>query len=245
MIRHSSGNILFIILIAIVLFAMLGSVVMNGNTTTNKISEDKAKLYAQDIISYANTLESAVQTMLSKGVYETDLCFDYDAYPGGNADYEHAGCADEKNRVFSPNGGGVHYMTPASRYLDSSYSGENRYGLYTIGGNTYVDDIPLGASVNSGELILFLPALKKDICEAINNALNLNNATALSAVEAGNSMPLLNTSAFYKGSFGNGTQIGGGTGAYFNGKAKACFQQDPASTIYANGYVAYFVLHAR
>lgn len=243
--RPVSGNILFVILIAIGLFALLGSVVMDGDTATNQISKDKAKLAAQEILAYAQSVEQGVQRMLSKGVSENDLCFDYDEYPGGNSDYEHAACATESNRVFHPSGGGVRYRAPEANYLDTAYSAQTNYGTYFISAVADVLDLPRGTgSAGNHELILFLPAVKKNICIALNNILNigLKNQEPVAEFQVA-----FTNNAHFQGSFtpGPSNQIGNMTAPYdiWSGKHNGCFQAE--ADLYADGYVFYQVLHVR
>jgi hypothetical protein len=237
-----SGNILFIILIAIGLFAALGSVVMDGESTTNKISEDKAKIYAQDILAYANAMEGAVQRMLDRGVSENDLCFDFDEYPGGNADYEHAACSETKNRVFHPSGGGMRHRTPDADYFDSAFNTDFRTGQYLISAQSEVYGIPQASQSETDmqELILFTHGLKKEICTQINNHLNKDNPGGIPPEEGG-SVSRNNSTIYFVGSY---TVAGFNISGKLSDHARYCVQSSGTGN-FQNGYVYYHVLHAR
>lgn len=238
------GNILFIILIAIGLFALLGSVVMDGESTTNQIGEDKAKIYAQDIISYANAIETAVQNMLARGVSERDLCFDFDVYPGGANGYEHAACANTKNRVFHPDGGGASYKIPPAIYFDPAYNTDFRTGLYLFSASAEVYGVPLMTGLDNTELLLYVFGLKKNICIQINNFLNIGLKNADPPIEQ-SSLATNTSSIRFTGSYtANSFDIGTPTLYEIKGKNAACVQSSNTGN-FSDGYVAYFVLHAR
>jgi hypothetical protein len=242
--KSQKGNILFIILIAIGLFALLGSVVMDGESTTNKIGEDKAKIYAQDIISYANAMETAVQNMLARGVSETDLCFDFDVYPGGDDGYEHAACSDTKNRVFHPDGGGASYKIPPAIYFDQSYASDLRAGSYLFSASAEAYDVPLTTALTNTELLLYVFGLQKNICIQINNLLNIGLKNADPPIEQ-SSLAINNSSIRFTGSYtANSFDIGTPTTNEIKGKNAACVQSSNTGN-FPDGYVAYFVLHAR
>ncbi|GEM_PF-320810 len=158
------GNVLFIILIAIGLFAALAATVMNSEGGGKDASEERGGLYADDLLLYANNVEQAVNRMLSRGMSESALCFDDATYPGGNTDYEHAACATVTNRVFHPQGGGIKLEAINPSALDSKHSALTYYGKFLITGKTTVNALNSG----SGELIYFVPHIKKSVCLRIN-----------------------------------------------------------------------------
>ena len=104
--------------------------------------------------------------MLDRGISESDLCFDFDTYPGDNTNFEHAGCTEEKNRVFNPNGGGMRYSKFPAKFFDNSFSAELFDETFFVSGTIRIHDLPLTNSSDEAELLLVIPAIKKDICES-------------------------------------------------------------------------------
>ena len=243
--NHNKGNILFIILIAIGLFALLGSVVMDGETTSNKIGEDKAKLYAQDILNYANAMENTVQKMMANGVRETDLCFDIDGtYPGGDTGYEHAGCATEANKVFSPQGGGAKYMVPPSEYFDPAFSSDLRTGLYIFSATAEVYNLPMGTALNDTDLLMYVFGVKRELCIQLNNMLEFGEKNAEPTVETSSLASVFSTIHF-KGSYTAATFDLGTPGlTIIHGRPAGCLKGGAGGN-FENGYTAYFALHIR
>lgn len=218
------GNVLFIILLAISLFAALSFAVkdMGGRGTSNVISQELAETYAIDILRYASEVEQAVQRMLARGVSENDLCFDIDEYPGGDTTYEHAACADPKNRVFHPEGGQINYLDPHAKILDSSMSSRNAYGEYAFLSGTRIVGVGKD-STSSGtkELLLALGYIHENVCLAINKKLggNLSNETV--PVDSG--WALLYT-RYFTGNVDTDDSVLNGD--WPSGTSAGCFQSD-------------------
>ena len=202
----TSGNALFIILIAIGLFALLGAAVMDSEGGGKTTKGEKFGLYANDLLLYVKTVEQAVQKMQARGVSESDLCFDIDEYPGGNTDYEYASCATVGNRVFHPQGGGVSYIKPHSKYLDSAQSALTYYGDYLITGRTKIAKVPPPPTAGQSELLIYLPYVKKELCMEINDMVGVKNYQGDAPLD---NVQAIESSGFYfTGSFSSGRTIG-------------------------------------
>tara|TARA_Y100001001_G_scaffold57154_1_gene54085 strand:+ start:530 stop:1258 length:729 start_codon:yes stop_codon:yes gene_type:complete len=221
------GNVLFIILITISLFAALSFAVkdMGGRGSSNAISQELAKAYATDIIQYTSSVEQAVQRMLSRGVSENALCFDFDDYPGGDTNYEHSDCADSQNRVFDFQGGGATYRTPESLWLDTSVSSIDGYGtfFYTTTCLLEIGTDPSGDTCNNAsyaarhaELMVILPGIHKNICEAINKKLYDDPTIGEDPAPY-----FTGSSAYFRGRFNISTAHTGN--AYITGRKQGCF----------------------
>lgn len=107
--KAQSGNILFLILIAVALFAALSYAVTSSTRggSTN-VSPDKYRLIASQIQQYGATLSSAITRMrVSGGCQDTDIDF----YLSGitNTAYQHSPDAPVKCKIFHPQGGSISY----------------------------------------------------------------------------------------------------------------------------------------
>lgn len=150
--KNERGNALFFILIGVVLFAALsytvGNMMRGGNAET--IADEKAGLYADEILDYGRILRQAVQ-----GVKISGGCLD------GEISFETAGLTGYTNgtntacQVFNSNGGDINYIKINSAVTSSDW-------VFT--GTNIVDSVGTAAP----DLVAILPDIKLSICEAIN-----------------------------------------------------------------------------
>lgn len=112
--RDSNGNALFLILIAVALFAALSYAVTNSGRGGGGIDRETAALHAAEIMNYTAMLSQTVQRMkLINGTPDNELDFDSSqrlrkngaAYPHNNTV-----CATTDCEIFSPDGGGMTYQ---------------------------------------------------------------------------------------------------------------------------------------
>ena len=100
-----SGSAFLYIIIAIALLAALSVAVSRGNRgSTSTMSDQQAKLAAQEIIDYGNTVAAAVQKLRLRGCTDTQISFENSAIAGHvnpNAP------ADESCHILSPSGGNI------------------------------------------------------------------------------------------------------------------------------------------
>lgn len=156
--QSESGNVLFYILIAVVLFAALnftvGNMMRGGNA--DMIGEEQAKLYAGEILDYARILKQGVQEMrINSGCNDSDIRFvasqttGYGASVNNNCD------------IFHPSGGDVNYVPPNNDY------GTGTEWLF-VGANTVA-----GVGTASPDLVAILQNVNPQICTAINDKLGV------------------------------------------------------------------------
>lgn len=164
-VNRQSGNAFFMILMAIVLFAALAFTFSRGMQQGGEnISSRQAELAASDILSFAQKLERGVQSVLARGVSESDISFDSDADPA----YDNTKCSDspsnddylrcEQGKIFGPQGAKLAWSTPPQ----DSNNGQN----YFFGVNQ-AGPVTETANAKSRDLVLLLP-VKPRICAEIN-----------------------------------------------------------------------------
>lgn len=101
---HSERGAVFIyILMAVALFAALSYAVSRGNRGgSSALTDEQAKLAAQEIIEYGNTVANAVQKLRLRGCSDTEISFEHNgAFVNGGAP------GDNSCHVFNLNGGGL------------------------------------------------------------------------------------------------------------------------------------------
>lgn len=238
---RSSGNVLFIILIAIGLFAALAATVMNSDGGGKGASSERADLYAEDILLFSNSVEQAVNRMFARGISENDLCFDLDGANGGDTRYEtNARCGTVANTVFHQQGGGISYVAPSEKYLDSSYNASRFYGEYLIADETAVSQVPQGSG-NTPELMILLPYVTRDVCIAINNRVNFWTKNTEPPVDG--AMSIEDRDDYrYDGVFVYSRIIS--TSTYFDRVYRGCYRQQNGN-FPSDAYIAFYVLKAR
>jgi hypothetical protein len=207
--RSESGNILFLVLVAVILFGALTYAVSGAtrvNGSNGGISDTNNEIHASQIIQYATYIQSTIERMHVNGTQDTDFCFDSQAW--GNADYNSAACSKPENQVFSAAGGGVLVEKPTPGINDGSpwYIAADvcvpGIGIYQG------DDCNADNDSSDEDIVMFLPNVSKQICIEINNKLGIQNPGGNPPKAGGN---LWNTGMpKFIGAFADGTVINSG-----------------------------------
>ncbi len=170
MINYQSGNVLFIILIAVALLAGLSyAVTQSSRGGGSGFSTQKADLYASEIIDYGNVVSQAVSQVRLRGYSDTQISLENDFVSG----YANPNCTTDECKIFALNGGGISYQAPKSDWLDSNYSSQLQYGT-----PYFIDIFVLDVGEFKAELIMFIPYIKKEVCMAINSKLGIKPINA-------------------------------------------------------------------
>ncbi|MCK6417776.1 MAG: hypothetical protein L6Q57_02410 [Alphaproteobacteria bacterium] len=207
-----NGNILVYLLIAISLLAGLSfAVTQSGRVSPSQITEEKARLFASEIIEYTQAVANAVTQLRLRGVAETSLCFDADGWPGG-VSYNYAACATVGNKIFSESGGGLTMKPIPTEALSPT---TNANGYYLITGGNAVNNI----GTSDPELVILAPGLDQSVCVRINKLLNVSNSSTPPDDGADED---LNP---FQGSFATNATIGSGTA--LNGIKTGCYYSLP------------------
>lgn len=177
------GNILFIILLAVVLFAALTYAVNGGFRVSQdqNIPKEKARAIAAEIINYATLMEQTVNRLRVNGCTPTQISFENTVE---TTYFNNLSPIDKSCNVFDKAGGGMAWKIPDASWLISSadaagfaYVGAD-LGKFNIPLNVCVDGLSRpcnGSDAASKQIILGLKWLRKDVCEAIN--LSLGNTS--------------------------------------------------------------------
>jgi len=174
--KGAAGNALFLILIAVALFAALSYAVTNSSRGGVSTDREEAIIALNELRQNAAQISYAIQKMtVVFGVPLENLSFTsphrMNLNSTGAAAWHNDGCTEPLCRVFSPDGGGAVYRNfkHLSVFPDPSWNagmpgdGEHVPGLYGVEG--------LGTSL--GELMLKTRAIPKDLCFELNRVLGL------------------------------------------------------------------------
>jgi hypothetical protein len=184
--RDERGNALFLILIAVALFAALSyAVTQSGKSGGGGTSRETATINSGLITDYPASIRTAATRMILTG-----------AAVANSVDFRTTGYTAGGVAIFDPNGGGAVAVTPPSTGVDSTTTlaaggGGATWRFKAIGtGATGSDNkgyyiSGLGPTGDSGQDAFGFIGVNVSTCHAINTALGLNQA---SAAETGGAM---------------------------------------------------------
>ncbi len=225
-----NGNVLFLILIAVALFAALSYAITQSSRSGNgDISKEKAALIASQITQYGASIESAVLRMrMSNGCSDTDISFEtaLSAY-----DFTHTPPVADACKIFHPSGGGISFQTPIDWFDTSSSSYDPSEAAYVTWGNGEYNVQDIGT--DAPDLVFSLWGLKKSVCNELNKKLGI--------IYSGDDPPAetVNANVDYQGTYpATAVNVIGSTATALVGHSSGCFS-DPT------GYVYYHVLIPR
>ncbi len=168
------GNILFLILLAVVLFAALSyAVTQSTRGGGNDASKESAQAKVSWLMNYFTQLDGAVQRMLTTGgVKDYELNFYYQSnskFVNGNND--NTNCTESRCRVFDPAGGGVSGQLMNDVIRDTSNSA-------SVGRLFYIS-VP-GAGTDKPDIVYTVYKVQPAVCRAINKQAGLGEEMFLS-----------------------------------------------------------------
>lgn len=151
---HEQGNILFLVLLAVVLIGALTAAIHGSSQTSGNIDKETLVIRVSETKRYASELERAVMFILQNGKSEADIRF---AHPDANSDYgDLSADSDPTDQVFHKDGGAAKYRVPPDGINDGS--------AWEFYGQTA---LPLVGS-DAADLIAVLPNVNSDFCAQVN-----------------------------------------------------------------------------
>ena len=159
MMKRQRGNILFLILLAVVLFAALSYAVTSSTQGGGKNAGDEsAQALTSELNNYFVMIDAAIQRMmLTGGVKDYELSFyNYFSAPFFYG-YNNANCTSAACQVFSTGGGNAtrrdfkSFMRPSADYA----------------ARLYVVSVP-GAGSDKADLVMVIFGVKSELCLELN-----------------------------------------------------------------------------
>lgn len=162
--NRQNGNVFFIILIAVGLFAALCyAVTSSSRNTGSSATSEGASAKAAALLDYMAGIDGAIMRMRSSGVADNEINF---YYLGGHyavwGGYDNVNCTLPSCRVFDPSGGGVPVLD--TKY----YKGSGKSGQKNI---AYVRFPQTGS--DNAEMVFEINGVDYDVCMAINGKAGL------------------------------------------------------------------------
>ena len=188
--QDCAGNVLFMILIAVVLFAALSYAVMQSDRGgVNNLDGETVKLRASYLLQYATSVENAIMRLrISNRCTATEttgnqISFHIPPFTGltSTTYFNPNAPSDFSCHVFHPNGGAISYKE-SPKYkdiLDYDNSHMAEFGKFFYAGRTCIPGLGTsGAScwsdgIDNEHLIMYIHNINKDICLEINKKMDV------------------------------------------------------------------------
>ena len=153
--RTQSGNVLIVILLAIVLIGALTAAIQGTSQQSAHIDNETLMLRASEVQRYASELERGITYIMQNGFSESDIRF---SHPDAHSDYgDLSADTDKSDQMFSREGGAAQYRPPPDGVNDGS--------AWEFYGHTALPDVGSDAA----ELVAVLPNITQEFCEKINS----------------------------------------------------------------------------
>lgn len=254
--KPEAGNALFLILIAVALFAALSYAVTNSGRSGGTIEKEKVTLAASRIIQHVGELHNAVNRLrVIQRCSDVQLSFWHDGNGDGVEDaldsyYNPFSPTDKSCHIYDNNGGAVAYLEPDRSWLDSSQSSVPHYGQYYTTANNWVAGVGTDGSgslcaggAGDGsckDLLTGVPFLSQEICYEINRQIGWGvDSEGTPYIDNGNSYGYSNSgsTAPFTGDYNAVTSIsmGAATPSSYSSVYSGCVAGDlnPASGLYS------------
>lgn len=166
--KANSGNVLFMILIAVALFAALSYAVTSSTRNGSaSISRDEARILASQMTSELNKIKFAVGRLYVSGNYDQVFV---NSAPSGNGTV-YAGSTGQAGRtigIFSADGGIVSKPSFIAKARDPLYASDTRnYEWYSQ--SVRIRGVDVGTSLP--DEIIRITFLSDEVCKQVNAAL--------------------------------------------------------------------------
>lgn len=156
--RHSeSGSVIFFILLAIALIALVTAAIRAGSDSGGDIDRESMLVNVTTVRQQAAEIERAVTMVINNGASETEVRF---ADVNAPSDYGDISTTPQF-QVFSTQGGGADYPTRPSGISVTGHDADpwEFYGTSS----------PPQVGTGKGDLLAVLPNVSADFCAAVNN----------------------------------------------------------------------------
>lgn len=162
-----SGNVLFLILIAVALFAALSYAVTQSSRSGGGDTGEKTLVSSSQITQYPASVRTSIVRMVIAGVSVEDILFDDPSLFAANFTTP----ALQAQGVFypSPPGGGATYQTAP---VDVMANGSQ--GVWIFSAKYQVKNIGSAAAGSGNEIIAFLPGVTKALCAKLDSQLGIS-----------------------------------------------------------------------
>jgi len=232
--QSNKGNVLFIILIAVMLFGALTAAITRSERGSGSLDKERGLINASDYMAYTSTIEKTVARMLSNDMSENQLSFANDVWEFNDGtkvetDAMFANCTTDSCKVFHPAGGGLDVKTFADNQPPSPGTGDIKSGHAGVFSLKVT-----GVGTDAHDLVLMVAVVDRNTCRQINEQMKI--------VNPGNAPPADGWAgaALYGGAFSgpdDATDEIGDAATQIVGKTAGCISRTPAAYGEADNWV--------
>ena len=217
--KNQDGNVLFLILIAVALFAALSYAVTQstrsgGGSTTN----ETAGINAAQTTQYPSGVRTAVVRMIIGGIDASNMEF--------NPSSDFNNLSAPKFGVFHPQGGGATHVQAPGAVMQNG-------GLGTWYFNPEFEVVNIGTSSGGAdagnEYLALLPGITEALCTRINSDLGISGDTVLNSDASTEYTTLMDNSYSFPGTefvLGDSNSVG------LAGQPFGCFENSDGTYVY-------------
>lgn len=221
--QHEAGNVLFLVLIAVVLFAALSfAVTMSSRSGSSDLDAEMSQIGTSRLSQNSLDLERAViRLRISMQIADETISFDNPILTG----YDNPACTIDACKVFRPDGGQAPYVAPDKNWLDPARAAEPYFGQWIFTGSTCIPGIGGGhnncdSDPKNYELVAYMPWLTRATCIHINRKLHVGTPGAEPPQAIGSAWA---ASPEFTGTYGSGAALLDGGNVLFS-QMEGCFQ---------------------
>lgn len=172
--RNESGNALFLILIAVALFAALSYAITTSGRGGGSIDKEQAELGASRLYQYVSSVKQGVDRVrFINGQPIENLDFRSSQllqYDGGPNNWENTLCTTTSCQVYDPDGGGVSFQT----FEDIAVDQPGWQAFWTMPGHSIVELMGIDQiGTILPELVIRVTGLLPEVCAIINKRASL------------------------------------------------------------------------
>jgi hypothetical protein len=197
--HKNSGNVLFLILLGVALFAALSYAVTGSSRNyAANISKDKALIEAGRIQQYGFRIEQAISNMrLVNKCSLKQISFDSDLWEN-TAWYDNPySPTDERCHVFSSQGGGVAKADFSDLPLVEEFEGRYGYDHELFPNNVCLYQKGILNGGDGVDMMLVKPYISQEVCDAVNEKNDFNASTITAGYDAGKYRGIFGTPGCY------------------------------------------------
>ncbi len=179
-----SGSMIVWILIMIALFGALSFALSQGTRQgTSQLTKEQAKLAATDVLDFSQKVKDGVKLLtIGHSCKDTELSFQNsvlvinDGTPASPAAHYPSAPPDKHCHVFDIKGAGIQPIEIKRAQVPQPHVGGAR-----TGNAIFQRVIVPGVGTSAADLVMVIPQLKKEVCEAINDLANGSSNIPFSA----------------------------------------------------------------
>lgn len=169
--KTEQGNVLFLILIAVALFAALSyAVTQSTRSGGGSADRETSILNSASMTQYPASLRTSIIRMILAGTTVDAMLFNPPSAFSGTTNVE----------VFHPNGGGALFQNAQGDLMATLGS-----GTWLFNANFFIPEIGIDTVGAGSDLIAFLPGVASNICQRINTEFDVITTDCAASPTAG------------------------------------------------------------